>query len=99
MQEALVEVKLADGDPDYDLVWLRVGTRPFVSDFRGFLFAELNRGIRLFGSRNVDRDKWNLAYFRRWEKDANTGLNAFNERGQDLLSPIIIARISSRLAT
>ncbi len=26
----------------------------------------------------------NLAYFRQWEKDTNTGLNTFNDRGQNL---------------
>ena len=84
LQEAFLEYKLADLGPDYDFVSVRAGTQPFNADFRGFLFADMNRGIRLFGSQFSNRDQFNLVYFRQWEKDTNTGLNTFNDRGQNL---------------
>ncbi len=84
LQEAFVECKLADLGPDYDFLSLRAGTQPFISDFRGFLFADINRGVRLFGTRFSNRDQFNLVYFRQWEKDTNTALNTFNDRGQNL---------------
>ncbi len=85
LQEAFAEVKLADTSPDYDFTSIRVGNQPFISDFRGFLFNDTNRAVRLFGTRNANRDQWNIAYFRQWEKDTNTGLNTFNDRKQTLL--------------
>ncbi len=84
LQEAFVEYKLADLGPDYDFVSLRAGTQPFNADFRGFLFADINRAIRIFGTNFSNRDQFNLAYFRQWEKDTNTALNTFNDRGQNL---------------
>jgi hypothetical protein len=84
LQEAFLEYKLADLGPDYDFLSVRAGTQPFNADFRGFLFADMNRGIRLFGSQFSNRDQFNLVYFRQWEKDTNTALNTFNDRGQNL---------------
>ena len=84
LQEAFFEYKLADLGPDYDFCSVRAGTQPFNADFRGFLFTDMNRGIRLFGSKFSNRDQFNLVYFRQWEKDTNTGLNTFNDRGQNL---------------
>jgi hypothetical protein len=84
LQEAFVEAKLADLSPDYDFMSVRAGTQPFNADFRGFLFADMNRGIRLFGSQFSNRDQFNLVYFRQWEKDTNTALNTFNDRRQNL---------------
>jgi hypothetical protein len=85
LQEAFAEYKLADLGPDYDFMSIRAGNQPFNADFRGFLFADINRGVRLFGTRNANRDQFNLVYFRQWEKDTNTGLNTFNDRGQNLI--------------
>jgi len=85
LQEAFGEVKIADTSPDYDFTSVRVGNQPFISDFRGFLFADVNRAVRFFGTRNANRDQWNIAYFRQWEKDTNTGLNSFNDRKQTLI--------------
>jgi hypothetical protein len=84
LQEAFLEVKLADESTEYDFTSIRAGTQPFVSDFRGFLFADINRAVRLFGTLNGNRDQWNIAYFRQWEKDTNTALNTFNDRRQTL---------------
>jgi hypothetical protein len=75
LQEAFVEYKLADLGPDYDFLSVRAGNQPFNADFRGFLFVDINRGVRLFGTNNSNRDQFNLVYFRQWEKDTNTGLN------------------------
>src|SRR5690606_34310003 len=44
-------------------------------DFRGFLFQDLQFGARLFGNRDNNRWQYNLAWFRRIEKDTNSGLN------------------------
>jgi hypothetical protein len=85
LQEAFVETKIADLSPDYDFVSIRAGNQPFVSDFRGFLFADVNRAVRIFGTKNANRDQFNLAYFRQWEKDTNSQLNTFNDRRQNLL--------------
>jgi hypothetical protein len=85
LQEAFAEYKIADLGPDYDFVSIRGGTQPFNADFRGFLFADMNRGIRIFGTRNSNRDQFNLVYFRQWEKDTNTALNTFNDRRTNLI--------------
>ncbi len=84
LQEAFIEAKLADLSPDYDFLSIRAGNQPFISDFRGFLFSDINRGVRLFGNLNSNRDQFNLVYFRQWEKDTNTALNTFNDRRQNL---------------
>ena len=84
VQELFGEVKLADTSPYYDFTSARVGNQLFVSDFRGFIFADVNRGARLFGTRNANRDQYNLVYFRQWEKDTNSGLNSFSDRNQNI---------------
>src|SRR5262249_38793450 len=61
LEEWFVETKLADLSPNYDFVSLRVGSQPFISDFRGFIFADTNRGVRLFGNMNSNREQFNLA--------------------------------------
>ena len=62
LQEAFLEAKLADTSADYDFVSVQVGqSQPFISDFRGFLFADINDALRLFGTRNANRDQYNVA--------------------------------------
>ena len=85
LQEAFFEYKLADLGPDYDFVSVWAGTQPFNADFRGFLFSDVNRAVRIFGTQFSNRDQFNLAYFRQWEKDTNTALNTFNDRRQNLI--------------
>jgi hypothetical protein len=85
LQEWFAETKLADLSPDYDFLSLRAGSQFFTSDFRGFLFNDTNRGVRLFGNRLANRDQYNLVYFRQLEKDTNSDLNTFQERHQDVL--------------
>ena len=84
LQEMFAEIKLADLSPNFDFVSIRGGIQPFNSDFRGFIFFDTNLGVRLFGNYESNRDQFNLAYFHRLEKDTNSGLNTFNERGQQV---------------
>jgi hypothetical protein len=74
LQEAFVEIHLADVSPYYDFVSTRIGVQGFTSDFRGFVFSDNEPGIRLFGTARSNRDQWNLAWFDFAEKDTNSGL-------------------------
>jgi hypothetical protein len=85
LEEWFIESKLADIGPNYDFVSVRVGSQPFTSDFRGLIFSDINRGVRLFGNRNSNREQFNLVYFDQQEKDTNSGLNTFDRREQQVL--------------
>ena len=85
IEEWFIEAKIADLSPDYDFVSIRGGSQPFTSDFRGFIFSDLNRAIRLFGTRLANRDQFNLIVFDQREKDTNSFLNSFDSRGQQIL--------------
>jgi hypothetical protein len=85
LQEYFMEAKLADLSSEYDTLSVRVGSQFFSSDFRGFLFNDTNRAVRFFGSRNGNREQFNLAYFRQAEKDTNSALNTMDDRGQNIL--------------
>lgn len=65
----------------YDFDSIRVGIQPFSADFRGFLFQDVPFGVRLFGNRDNNIFQYNLGWFRRVEKDTNSGLN---DIGKDL---------------
>jgi len=83
IEEWFVEAKLLDTSPYYDFASVRVGSQPFVSDFRGFIFADVNRAARIFGTRNANRDQFNVILFDQREKDTNSALNSFSdERNQ-----------------
>ncbi len=84
LQEWFAEYKLADLSSEYDFVSIRAGSQPFVSDFRGFIFSDTNRGVRLFGNYDGNRTQYNLAYFRQQEKDTNSQLNTFEDRDQNI---------------
>ncbi len=84
LQEWFAEYKLADLSEQYDFVSVRVGSQPFTSDFRGFIFSDTNRGVRLFGTANGNKTSYNLAYFRQQEKDTNSQLNTFDDRNQNI---------------
>ena len=75
IQEAFADVHLRNVSDRFDFDSVRVGIQPFTSDFRGFLFQDVPVGVRLFGIRDNNRLQYNLAYFRRMEKDTNSGLN------------------------
>jgi hypothetical protein len=87
LQEAFVDYHLRDVSTRYDFDAIRFGIQPFSTDFRGFLFQDLQFGVRLFGNRDNNRKQYNLAYFRRVEKDTNSGLNDVAEglRKDDIL--------------
>jgi hypothetical protein len=86
IEEWFIESKLLDTSPYYDFTSMRVGSQPFVSDFRGFIFADINRSARLFGTRNANRDQFNLIVFDQREKETNSGLNSFSDdRDQNVL--------------
>jgi hypothetical protein len=75
IQELFYDKHLRDVSDRYDFDSLRIGIQPFSTDFRGFLFQDLQFGVRLFGNRFNNRAQYNLAWFRRVEKDTNSGLN------------------------
>ena len=74
-QELFVEKHLADLSDNYDFVSARAGIQFFDLDFRGFLFADNNLGLRSFGNYENNRLQYNLAYFDMLDKDTNSGLN------------------------
>ena len=75
VQGAFVDYHLRNVSPHYDFDSVRVGIQPFTNDFRGFLFNDSPFGVRLFGTRKNNIFQYNLAWFRRVEKDTNSGLN------------------------
>jgi Carboxypeptidase regulatory-like domain len=86
LQEAFVEVKLADLSPNYDFISVRAGIQQFNADFRGFLFVDEQPAVRIFGNLRSDRIEYNAAYFHFLEKDTNSGLNTtFDRRHQQVL--------------
>ena len=87
LQEAFVDYHLRDVSARYDFDAIRIGIQPINADFRGFLFQDQQLGVRLFGDRFNNRIQYNLAYFRRIEKDTNSGLN---DLGQPLRRDDII---------
>ena len=83
VQEAFVDYHIRNVSDRYDFDSIRIGIQPFSSDFRGFLFQDSQLGIRLFGDRDNNRWQYNLAWFRRLEKDTNSGLNDVTQRIRD----------------
>lgn len=79
VQDLFIDKHLWDLTDRYDFDSLRVGIQPFNADFRGFLFRDEQLGIRLFGNRNNNIFLYNVAWFRRIEKDTNSGLNDLGE--------------------
>jgi len=84
LEEWFVEGKLADLSPDYDFLSVRAGSQSFVSDFRGFIFSDTNRAVRLFGNRLSNRDQFNVIWFDQAEKETNSELNTFDDRHQNV---------------
>lgn len=85
-QEMFVEKKLLDLSSNFDFVSLRVGIQGFNNDFRGFLFADNNLGVRLFGNFDNNRLQYNLAFFHQLEKDTHSGLNTLTGRNQNIIA-------------
>jgi hypothetical protein len=80
LQEAFADIHLRNVSTRYDFDSVRVGIQPFISDFRGFLFNDVPFGVRLFGTRDNNQWQYNLGWFRRLEKDTNSGLNDLRTR-------------------
>jgi hypothetical protein len=78
-EEYFVEAKLADTSAYYDFASVRAGSQFFTSDFRGFIFSDTNRGVRLFGTRNSNRDQYNVMWLDQTEKDSNSLLNRIDK--------------------
>ncbi len=85
LQEAFVEVKLHDLSDNYDFISARAGIQQFNADFRGFLFADEQPGLRIFGNLHSDRIEYNAAYFQFLEKNTNSGLNTFERRHEQVV--------------
>jgi hypothetical protein len=79
IQEAFADYHLWDVSPRYDFDAIRVGVQPINADFRGFLFQDDQLGVRLHGDRDNNRFQYNIAYFRRIEKDTDSGLNDLSQ--------------------
>lgn len=75
IQGAFFDLHLRNVSDNYDFDSLRIGIQPFTADFRGFLFQDSPFGVRLFGTRESNVFQYNIAWFRRLEKDTNSGLN------------------------
>jgi hypothetical protein len=75
IQGAFWDYHIRNVSDRYDFDSFRVGIQPFSSDFRGFLFQDNQLGVRVFGTRNNNIIQYNLAWFRRLEKESNSGLN------------------------
>ena len=85
LQQAFVELHLKDLSENYDFISLRAGYQPFNADFRGFLFNDVNLGVRLFGNYANNLYQYNLAVFSMREKDTFSELNTFDSRDQEVL--------------
>ena len=86
LQEALVEIHLADLSDRFDFVSSEFGILPFRSDFRGFIFEDTNLGVRLFGNLHSNQFQYNLVFFDMLEKDTFSDLNRFDlDRDQQVL--------------
>ncbi len=79
IQEAFADIHLRNVSDRFDFDSVRVGIQPFISDFRGFVLLDNAFGVRLFGTRDNNFWQYNLAWFRRVEKDTNSGLNDLNQ--------------------
>lgn len=80
LQEAFVDYHIRNVSDRYDFDSLRVGIQPVTLDFRGFLFQDQQLGARIFGNRDNNRWQYNAGWFRRLEKDTNSGLNDVSRR-------------------
>ena len=85
LQQAFVDAHLHDLSDNYDFVAFRGGIQPFNSDFRGFIFNDVNLGARFFGNWANNRFQYNLAAFDMREKDTNSELNSLDDRDQEVV--------------
>jgi len=81
IQGLFVDKHLRNVSERYDFDSIRIGIQPITTDFRGFLFQDNPVGVRLFGTRDNNRWQYNIGWFRRIEKDTNSGLNDVTGNG------------------
>ena len=91
IQAAFIDKHLRNVSDRYDFDSVRVGIQPFSSDFRGFLFQDNQLGVRFFGNRDNNIFQYNLAWFRRLEKDTNSGLNHLGKKLRD--DDVLVANV------
>jgi len=83
VQELFGDLHLRNVSDRFDFDSVRIGIQPFTNDFRGFLFQDVPFGVRVFGNRSNNQYQYNLAWFRRLEKDTNSGLNDISRKFRD----------------
>ena len=83
LQEAFIDYHIRNVSDRYDFDSIRIGIQPVTLDFRGFLFQDEDFGVRLFGNRDNNMWQYNIGWFRRLEKDTNSGLNDVTKRPRD----------------
>jgi hypothetical protein len=80
MLEAFGEAKLFEVGETFDATSARVGLQFFNSDFFGFVYNDVQPGVRIFGELDRNQFKFNLAGFDRLNKEKLSGLNEFKRR-------------------
>jgi hypothetical protein len=80
IQGAFYDYHIRNVSDRYDFDSFRIGIQPFSTDFRGFLFQDNQLGVRFFGTRNNNIFQYNVAWFRRLEKESNSGLNDITDK-------------------
>jgi len=85
VEELFVEKRLGVRSLAFDFVSLRAGMQNFNADFRGFLFADNQLGVRLFGNGRSNRDQFNIAYFSMRTREPGSQLHDFTNRNQDVV--------------
>lgn len=83
VQELFIDYHIRDVSTQYDFDSVRFGIQPFNVDFRGFLFRDQPMGLRFFGNRRNNIILYNIAWFRRMEKDTNSELNDVGQSLRD----------------
>jgi hypothetical protein len=83
VQELFLDYHIRNVSERYDFDSIRVGIQPVTLDFRGFLFQDQQPGVRIFGTRDNNFWQYNIGWFRRLEKDTNSGLNTFGSKIRD----------------
>jgi hypothetical protein len=83
IQGAFWDYHIRNVSDRFDFDSFRIGIQPFSTDFRGFLFQDNQLGIRIFGTRNNNIFQYNLAWFKRLEKESNSGLNDITDTVRD----------------
>ena len=78
--ETFGEVKLFEIGRTFDATSARLGLQFFNSDFFGFIYNDVQPGIRFFSELARNRYKVNVALFDRLNKEQLSGLNEFKRR-------------------